>query len=60
MGVEIQVGKALEYLFQGGLRDRILVDAEIILQIIYHAEHLAYSFVLARHSQTHVISVGLQ
>jgi hypothetical protein len=60
MGVEFQVGKVLEYLFQGGLGDRVLVDTEIILQIIYHSEHLTYSFALARHSQAHVITVGLQ
>jgi hypothetical protein len=57
--VEVKVGKALEDLLQGSLRNGVLVDAVSLLEFINHAEHLSNGLVLARHSETHVVAVGL-
>ena len=57
--VKVEVGEALEDLLQGSLRDGVLINAVSFLQFINHTEHLANRLVLARHSQTHVVAVGL-
>jgi len=41
LSVKVEIGKALENLFQSGLTYRVVVDVEALFQLVDHAEHLS-------------------
>ena len=58
--IEIQICKTLEDLLKRSLTYWILVYVVLFLKFVDHSEHLSYRFVVAGHSQPHVVSVLFQ